>query len=70
MIKIRLAKLMKKKGISRNELARITGIRAHTLTTYCQHKVKRMNVRDLIKMCEALNCTLSELIEYIPESRK
>ena len=53
--------------MSRQDLSRATGIRYDTLTAYYYEYIKRINVMDLNKICKALGCTITDLIEYIPD---
>lgn len=47
-----------------------TGIAESTLSSFVNitDNGKDIKLSTLIKICNYLNCTLSELIEYIPES--
>lgn len=66
MFRIYLSSILGDKRISQVELCRKTGIRPGTINAYYHEYVKRMNVDDLIKICDILGCELSELIEYKP----
>lgn len=75
MIKINLRQLLFDKEMNISDLHRKTGgneggVRYNTLLAYYHGYVKRMNIKDLIKICDALNCKLSELLEYIPDKDK
>lgn len=62
-----LRKLLFERNMNQSDLHRKTGIRYNTINAYFHGYIKRMNVEDLIKICDALNCKLSELIEYDPK---
>ncbi len=70
MIKINLSDLLGKKKMSQAELARRTGIRPNTINALYHEYVKYINKSDLDKICEVLECDLSELIKYIPNKEK
>jgi DNA-binding Xre family transcriptional regulator len=36
----------------------------NTLILYWHNSIKRVNLKDLVKICDALQCDLDELIEY------
>jgi DNA-binding Xre family transcriptional regulator len=70
MFKINVRQLASDKDWNISDLWRATGIDKNdrvdynTLILYWHGYIKRMNVKDLIKICDALHCDLSELIEY------
>lgn len=68
MIRICLDGLLKMKGISRYELAKRTGIQYQIIDNYYKNKVKRYDNYVLDRICEALECDVSEVIEYIKQS--
>ena len=67
MVKLRLEKQLKKIGITRYELAKRTGIIYHTIDSYYKNQVSRYDSYILNKICEALDCDISDIIEYIKE---
>ena len=52
------------------DLARITGIRPTTISELYNEVAERVSFDHLDKICEALNCTLNELLEYIPNQHR
>ena len=56
--------MLDKKDMSQRDLSRATGIRAATISMYCNNTIKRMNKEDIDKICRALKISISELIEY------
>lgn len=63
MIRICLDKTLSKLNISRYELAKRTGIQYQIIDNYYKNKVKRYDSCVLERMCSALNCDISEIIE-------
>ena len=62
MIRLVLNQYLDKKGITRYELSKRTGIRFQIVDNYYKNKVVRYD-RDLLnRMCEALNCDIADLI--------
>ena len=45
-----------------------TGISPNTLTAYVKQRVTRFDNRTVTALCDWLDCDLSELLEYPPES--
>ena len=64
MIRLTLDQYLQKIGITRYELAKRTGIRFHIIDNYYKNKVKRYDSYVLGRICDALDCTVSDLIEY------
>lgn len=64
MIKLTLDKALDKFGISRYELSMRTGIRYQIIDNYYKNKVIRYDSYLLDKICCALNCDISDIIEY------
>ncbi len=67
MVKIHLSKLMGERRISQAQLARKTGIRPNTIGEYYHELTDCIKLSHINKICKVLNCTASELIEYIPD---
>ena len=67
MIKIHLSRLLGEKRWSQARLARETGIRPSTISHWYNEFVDRVSLDHLNKICEALNCEVIDLLEYIPD---
>lgn len=67
MIRITLDVYLKESNISRYELAKRTGIQYQIIDNYYKNKVKRYDSYVLERICEALNCNISNIIEYKKE---
>lgn len=52
-----IADLMRMTGLSRNALNKL----------YKENELETVKIETLIKICNALQCKLSDLIEYMPE---
>ena len=64
MITLTLEKLLEEKKITRYELAKRTGIKFQIIDNYYKNRVVRYDSYILDKMCAALDCDVSDLIEY------
>lgn len=51
-------------------MSQITGIRPTTISDIYNEVAERLNVEHLDRICEALECDITDLIEYIPNSEK
>lgn len=52
-----ISTLMEKSGLSRNAINKI----------YKENNIKTAKLETFLKLCDALECELSDLIKYIPE---
>ncbi|MBO7738616.1 MAG: helix-turn-helix transcriptional regulator [Clostridia bacterium] len=67
MIRMTLDKALKERGISRYRLSQLTGVQFQVIDKYYKNKVVRYDSYVLNKFCEALNCQIGDIIEYIAE---
>ena len=69
-VKLRLKELLKQKNYTRNQLSVNTGIKYQTIDRYYKGTgVERVDLTLLSKICYVLECSLSDLIEYIPPAK-
>ena len=66
MIRLTIDQYLDQHGITRYELAKRTGIRFQIIDNYYQNKVVRYDSDLLDRICRALDCDISDLIEYLP----
>lgn len=62
-IRLNLDRILERQGITRYELAKRTGIQYHIVDKYYKNKVTRYDSDLLLRMCDALDCEIGELIE-------
>ncbi len=65
MIRICLDKTLNQRNISRYELSKRTGIQYQIIDNYYKNKVKRYDSYVLERICSALDCEISEVIEIV-----
>lgn len=70
MVKIHLSRLLGEKRWTQKELAEATGIRPSTINEWYHEIIPRLNVEHIDKICEALGCQITDLLEYIPNEQK
>ncbi len=52
--------------MKQKELADLTGIRPSTISDLYNEMCDRINLDHLDRICEALNCNLTDVIDYVP----
>jgi putative transcriptional regulator len=67
MVRLTLDKQLEKSGITRYELSKRTDIVYHTIDSYYKNQVVRYDSYILDKICEALDCDISDIIEYVKD---
>jgi putative transcriptional regulator len=70
MIRIYLSKLLGERRMTQKDLAMKTGIRANTINEMYHELCERVNLEHLDKICEALDCKLTDLMDYVPNNKK
>lgn len=68
-IRIKLAEVMQEQNISINKLAFRAEMQRTQLKAYMKNEVQRLDVSVLSRLCYALECTLEDLIEYVPADK-
>ena len=63
-VKLILDKTLSQRNISRYELAKHTGITYQIIDNYYKNKVVRYDSYILNKICNYLNCDISDIITY------
>lgn len=63
-IEIKLDTYLKTHHISRSSLVRNGNLRYDTILSYCRGKITRLDTDTLAKICSALKCELSDIIEF------
>ena len=64
MIRLTLDKLIDEQGITRYELSKRTGVQYQIIDNYYKNRVKRYDSYVLERICDALGCQISDIIEY------
>lgn len=65
-INLKLDEIMKKQNISVNKLAFRSEMQRTQLKAYRDNDVQRVDLAVLARLCYALDCDLSDLLEYVP----
>lgn len=70
MIINHLSRILGEKRWSQARLARVTGIRAATINELYNDLAARITLENLDRICEALDCGVSDIFEYIPNHQR
>lgn len=66
-IRVRLRQALDSRGITRNRLRTLTGVKYDVIDRYYKSDTVQMADLDFFaKVCCVLNCGLDELLEYVP----
>ncbi|WP_369355160.1 helix-turn-helix domain-containing protein [Lysinibacillus capsici] len=69
MIKVHLSRLLGEKRMKISELAEKTGLHRNGLSRLYNEETDGIKFDTLEKICKALNCDISDLIEIVDEEK-
>ena len=69
-IKIKLAELIKEKGISKNKLSHKAEMQRTQINNYCKNKITRLDTDVLARICTVLECKIEDLLEFVPTDKE
>lgn len=69
MIKVHLSRLLGEKRMKISELAQETGLHRNGLSRLYNEETDGIKFDTLEKVCKALNCDISDLIEIVDEEK-
>ena len=71
MLKCNLRKLMAERKIDDiSDLMRLSGVSRNSINKlYREIDIETIKLETLMKICDALRCKLSDMIEYLPEKK-
>ncbi len=64
-IRLTLDEILSKRGITRYELAKMTGIGYAVIHSYYKDRVKRYDKETLLKICLALDCEVGDILRIV-----
>ena len=67
VVRLTIDKCLEKRGITRYELAKRTDVKFQTIDRYYKNRVVRYDSYILDRICKVLDCSLSDIIEYVNE---
>lgn len=69
MVILHLNRILGEKRMSQAELSRCTGIRPMTVNDWYHDITDKISLEHLDRICEVLDCSVSDIIEYIPNKK-
>lgn len=69
-IRIKLDELIKSREMSKNKVCQRAEVQRTQLNKYINNNISRLEVDVLARMCTALDCTISDLLEFVPAEKK
>ena len=66
MIKNNLSRLLGERRMKMTELCKLTGLSKNTVFRIYHDKVSNFSLESVDKICNALNCNVQDIFEYIP----
>lgn len=69
-IKIKLDELIKEQNISISKLAFRAEMQRTQLKSYIKGDIQRLDIDILSRLCYALDCSLDDILEYVPSPDK
>lgn len=64
----KLWKILIDKKLKKTDLRQLANLSPNTLAKLGKDEI--VDMQSLIKICDALNCALSDIVEYFPEQKK
>ena len=69
-IKIKLDELIETTGISKNKLSHKAEIQRTQINKYCNNNISRLDIAVLARICTVFDCTISDLLEFVPSEKQ
>ena len=63
-VNVKVAEMLDNRGITRNRLKTLTGIKYEVIDRYYRNHVERVDLDFIAKVCYVLNCNVNDLLEY------
>ena len=69
-VKIKLDELLENTGISKNKLSQRAEIQRTQINKYCNNTISRLDIAVLARICTVFDCTISDLLEFVPPEKQ
>jgi len=64
-----LSELLEKEALSKNKLSHRAEMQRSQINKYCNNDIARLDIDVLARICTALDCSISDLLEFIPPEK-
>ncbi|MSS43401.1 helix-turn-helix transcriptional regulator [Anaerosalibacter bizertensis] len=61
----KIDEVLEEKNISKNKLEKEANLQRTQLNSYCNNRVKRIDLLTLAKICYVLDCEIEDIMEYV-----
>ena len=61
----KIDEVLEEKNISKNKLEKEANLQRTQLNSYCNNRVKRIDLLTLAKICSVLDCEIEDIMEYM-----
>ena len=68
-VRINLASVIEKKGISKNKLSQRAEMQRTQLNNYCNNTISRLDIDVLGRLCTVLECEIGDILEFVPPNQ-
>lgn len=65
MLIFKIDKVLEVKNISKNNLEKYAILQRTQLNSYCNNKVKRIDLKTIAKICYVLECKVEDIMDYV-----
>ena len=69
MIKIHLKRLLAERNMRVSDLPYAARVSKNTVSDICNRRIKGIQLATVERICEALDCSVGDLFEYVPDER-
>jgi len=69
-VRIKLNELIEQAGISKNKLSHKAEMQRSQINNYCNNRITRLDIDVLARICTVLNCSISDLLEFVLPQNK
>lgn len=69
-LEIRLKELLEEKGLNRYQLSLKAAMNWKQVERYCNNDITRLDTFVLCKLCTVLECSIQDLIVFVPVDKK